>query len=70
MSAPAGENNPRAKLSDAEVDEMRKMYAEGLWSYTTLADKFGISKSGVADVITGRRRGPNDYADSPVDDLC
>ncbi len=70
MSAPAGEKNPNAKLTDAEVEEMRSMYADGLWSYTTLADKFGVSKSCVADAITGRRRGPNDYADSPVDDLC
>lgn len=70
MSAPAGENNPRAKLSDAEVEQMREMYAEGLWSYTTLADKFGISKSGVADVITGRRRGPNEKHPSFVDDLA
>ena len=70
MSAPSGENNPRAKLSDAEVEEMRAMYADGLWSYTTLAEKFDMSKSGVADIIQGRRRGPNEWSPNFVEDLA
>lgn len=69
--AKPGEQHHFARLSDAEVDQMRAMYAEGCWSYSTLAEKFDMSKSAVADIIQGRRRGPNEFrVGDGVDDLC
>lgn len=62
-----GEDHHFAKITDAEVDEMRAMYAEGLWSYRTLGEKFGVSKSCVRDTVIGRRRHP---IGDDVGDLC
>lgn len=38
-----GQNNPAAKLTDAEVRQIRKMYAEGGISQAALGRKFGVS---------------------------
>jgi DNA invertase Pin-like site-specific DNA recombinase len=38
-----GEANFMAKLTDADVVEIRRLYATGLFSYYTLAPKFGIT---------------------------
>ena len=65
--AQPGERHHFAKLTDAEVDEMRAMYAEGMWSYSSLAKKFDVSKSCVRDTVIGRRR---HAIGEDVDDLC
>lgn len=51
-----GENHPRAKLLDHEVDQVLELLDAGL-SYSKVADKFDVSKSCVAHIATGRRRG-------------
>lgn len=51
-----GESHPRAKLLDSEVDLVFELLAAGL-SYAEVATKFGVSKSCVAHIATGRRRG-------------
>jgi hypothetical protein len=51
-----GENHPRAKLLDYEVDQLLELVEAGL-TYAEVAVKFDVSKSCVAHIVTGRRRG-------------
>lgn len=51
-----GESHPRAKLLDNEVD-LALALLEGGMSYAQVALKFDVSKSCVAHIATGRRRG-------------
>jgi hypothetical protein len=51
-----GDSNPRAELSDSEVDLMLRLREEG-HSYGWLRDKFEVAKSTVQDICSGRRRG-------------
>jgi len=51
-----GENHPRAKLLDAEVEQVHALVESGL-SYAQVAEKMGVSKSCVAHIESGRRRG-------------
>lgn len=60
----SGENNPRAVLSDAEVDQMRDLYeidrnkprAERFWTAPRLAEKFEVSLRHVWYVLSYERR--------------
>ncbi len=47
-----GENNPRAKLTEAVVTECRRRYAEGEVSYRKLAKEFGVAYPVMRDAIT------------------
>lgn len=54
-----GEGHHRAVLTDAECAQLiqdRGPESDPLMSYTKLAAKYGISKSGVRDILIGRRR--------------
>lgn len=51
-----GEGHPRAKLLDSEVDQVLELLDAGL-SYAQVAEKFDVSKSCIAHIATGRRRG-------------
>jgi hypothetical protein len=51
-----GENHPRAKLLDYEVDQVLALLEAGL-SYAEVSVKFEVSKSCIAHIATGRRRG-------------
>lgn len=51
-----GESHPRAKLLDREVDQVLDLLEAGL-SYAEVALKFDVSKSCIAHIATGRRRG-------------
>ena len=51
-----GEDHQNAKLTDAEVDMVRELHAEGL-SYKTLALKFDVSKSLIRYIVQYKRRG-------------
>lgn len=51
-----GEAHPRAKLLDEEVDQVLALLDAGL-SYAQVAEKFEVSKSCIAHIATGRRRG-------------
>ena len=48
--------HPRAKLTDAEVEEIREMWSDGLWTYSTLAKVWDVSRYTIRDIVTGRRR--------------
>lgn len=51
-----GEDHPRAKLCDFEIDQIRDLHDEG-YGYRKLAAIFGISKSHVRDIVLCRKRG-------------
>lgn len=51
-----GESHPGAKLLDHEVDQVLALLEAGL-SYAQVAEKFDVSKSCIAHIATGRRRG-------------
>jgi DNA invertase Pin-like site-specific DNA recombinase len=46
-----GENAVKAKLTNSLANEIRKFYNENKISYSKLANKYGISKSMVGDII-------------------
>ena len=51
-----GESHPRAKLLDHEVEQVLALLDAGL-SYAAVAAKFDVSKSCIAHIAAGRRRG-------------
>jgi predicted DNA-binding protein (UPF0251 family) len=50
-----GQDHPHATLTDGECELIRQLHEEGM-SYKKLADKFGVGKSTVADIVKCRRR--------------
>ena len=65
-----GQDHQRAKLTDRDVDQIFELHAMGL-GYARIASKFddiagGISKSAVAHIIQGRKRGQVPYAQRKV----
>ena len=51
-----GESHQRAKLTDAQVIEMRRLHASGELGYRKLASLFGCGQSTVRDICTYRTR--------------
>lgn len=51
---PYGQSIHTARLDEATVAEVRRIYAEGGESVRTLAIKFGISKSMAHNIVTGK----------------
>ncbi len=51
----AGERHPRAKLTDAQVNEIRRRYQAGE-QQRAIAACFNVSQSCISFVVTGRRR--------------
>lgn len=52
--AAVGEANHRAKLSDAQVAEIRAL--QGEVSQRALSDRFGVCQSQISRILSGRRR--------------
>lgn len=52
----SGESHPNAKLSDAQVREVRARYAQGGITMRALAAQYGISKTGMRNIILERVR--------------
>lgn len=50
-----GEHHPRAKLLDAEVEQVLALLDGGM-SYARVAEKFQVSKSCVQHIANGSRR--------------
>ena len=46
-----GESHQRAKLTDAQVIEMRRIHASGALGYRKLAALFGCGQSTVRDIV-------------------
>lgn len=47
-----GELSGKARLSAAQVVEMRRLYAAGGWSHATLAAKYGVSRATAGHALT------------------
>lgn len=50
-----GERSPSAKLSRAQVCEIRRRYVPRKVTTTALAEEFGVNQAHVSDIINGRR---------------
>lgn len=50
-----GSANTFAKFTDDQVREMRRLYAEGGWSYPKLGARFGMHPQNIGRII--RREG-------------
>lgn len=51
-----GESHQNAKLTDAQVDQIRELREDKSMSYVQLARLFGVPKSTIADICKYRRR--------------
>lgn len=54
LSDRTGENNPKAKLTIADVEEIRAMHRPGVRGYATIAKQYGVAKRTIKDVILRR----------------
>jgi hypothetical protein len=54
--APTGEASARAKLTDAQVDEISALYATGLYTQKELGRRYGVDHSTISYTTRGRRR--------------
>lgn len=54
--AATGSANPRARLTEADVAELRRLRIEDprRWTYPALAVRFGVCRSTVRNVLSGR----------------
>ncbi len=50
-----GEDHPNSRLTDAEVELMRRLHDDGM-SYTALAEKFEVSRHCVGRICRYERR--------------
>lgn len=51
----SGLQDRRRKLTDAEIAEIRKLYAAGQGSYRSLADRYHVSKDTIARLVNPAR---------------
>jgi DNA invertase Pin-like site-specific DNA recombinase len=56
VKPPCGERHHNAKLTDEQVREIRRQYAECEKGYRMLADIFECSVATVRDIIKGKTR--------------
>lgn len=49
-----GENNPKHKLTENQVKQIKKLWNTKIYSTTTLGYKFNISRSSIADIVYNR----------------
>jgi hypothetical protein len=50
-----GENHPNAKLTDTDVEEIRKLASEGVWQ-SELAKMFGVNPGHISKLVAGLER--------------
>lgn len=51
-----GENHGRCKLTDLQVIEVKRLYAEERWSQQRIADHFGMGQTQIGRIINGESR--------------
>lgn len=51
-----GERNPAAKLTDGQIEAIRRIYAAGGVTLANLADQFMMSSQGISRIVRGERR--------------
>lgn len=63
-----GEENPRAVLTDEEVDMIRELFEEDrdkprgerYWTYDRLSEKFEVSRRHIANIVGYHQRVPEE----------
>jgi hypothetical protein len=53
---PSGSTNPKSKLTEAQVAEVKRLCASGV-RQRNVAEQFGIRQSAVTMIVNGKRRG-------------
>lgn len=48
---PVGERNPRAKVTDDNVRQIRKLYATGMYTQQQIADRYGIHQTMISCIV-------------------
>jgi len=61
-----GERNPSAKLSDKEVEEIRKLYSTGEFLQVDLAQRYGVAFQTISKIVRGERR---EMQGGPIDSI-
>lgn len=56
-----GERRPQSKLTDMQVDEIRRRYANGDISQRALGEEFGVGQSSVSLIVSRSRRKHRTY---------
>ena len=51
-----GERHGMAKLTDSQVEEIKKKYATGKYSYRELGKEYDVAHSSISDYVNGKRR--------------
>jgi DNA-binding transcriptional regulator LsrR (DeoR family) len=51
----SGEKNPNSKLTESQVQEIRKLYKTGAFTMVQIAEKFGMSRRSISAVINKER---------------
>lgn len=51
---PQGERHPQARLTQSDVDEIRRLYGTGTVTQTALAARFRVGQTTISAVVTGR----------------
>lgn len=51
----SGEKNPNSKLTESEVQEIRKIYKSGSVTMVQLAEKFGMSRRSISAIVNKDR---------------
>lgn len=54
MVYPSGEDHPNTRLTQKDVDEIRRLYSQGRYTQKELARRFGSSQSRVSGMVTGK----------------
>lgn len=51
----SGEKNPNSKLTESQVQEIRKIYKTGSVTMIQLAEKFGMSRRSISAIVNKDR---------------
>ena len=51
-----GESHPKARLTDAQVEQIRTLYEEGFVGYRALAKWYGVPRTTIAGICSYTRR--------------
>lgn len=58
----SGQNNGRAKLTDAQVEEIRQSFRESASNQRDLAKEFGVTQSLISLILSGKIRNSNNLS--------
>ena len=50
-----GEQHPQAKLKDADIVQIRRLYFKEGWTQQAIADHFKVSQAHIGKIINGLR---------------